>query len=287
MKKKLVTAPSIDAIFKAIFERNLDLLSDFLSLVMKVDVSAFEDIKVTNPGLTPEQIGDKYAVLDLLVKMKTGEKINVEMQNRDEGNYIQRSVYNVSKLFTKDFRTGKDYSKLRRTVCINILQFNLFAGDEYKSTVYPIIEERNERLTDLWQIHFFETKKLPLEPTNRLERWLRFFTVKSEEELEMVRTQNDPMINKAVDVTLSMNDDEQMQILAWAREKRDLAEAAAKATAAEREKAMAENYEKLLKMNIFQGKLSIARNLILDGADESYAAKITGLSIDEVKDIKL
>jgi predicted transposase/invertase (TIGR01784 family) len=269
MKKKLITAPSIDAIFKAIFERNLDLLSDFLSLVMKIDVSAFEDIKVTNPGLTPEQIGDKFAVLDLLVKLKTGEKINVEMQNRDEGNYKQRSVYNCSKLFTKDFKSGRDYSKLRRTVCINILQFDLFSTDEYKSTVYPIIEETGERLTDLWQIHFFETKKLPPSPSNRLERWLQFFTVKSQEELDMVRSQNDPIINKAVDVTLSMNDDEQMQVLAWAREKRDLAEAAA--------------FDRALREN----NLKIAQNLILDGADASYAARITGLSLDEVNNLDI
>jgi predicted transposase/invertase (TIGR01784 family) len=217
MEEKLLVTPRIDAIFKAIFARNIDLLQDFLSAVMGVESGFFTDIKVLNPELLPEAYSDKFARLDLLVETVTGEKINVEMQNHDENNYKERSVFNCSKLFTDGFKAGKDYKALLKTICINVLQFNLFESGGYKSTVYPIIKETGEAVTDKWQIHYFETKKLPEVAATRLEQWLRFFTVDTKEELEMVKSQGDMMINKAADVTLSMNADDRMREVARVR----------------------------------------------------------------------
>jgi predicted transposase/invertase (TIGR01784 family) len=288
MKDKLVTAPSIDAIFKAIFERNLDCLQDFLSLVMDVDVNTFDSIKVTNPGLTPEQIGDKFAVLDMLVVMDSGEKINVEMQNYNEGNYKERSVFNCSKVFSKDLKAGDDYSDLRKTVCINVMQFPLFKGSAYHSTVYPIIKETGEIVTDLWQIHYFETPKIPYDPHIRLEYWLEFFTVKTKEELDMVRAHNDVMINKAIDAALLMNKDDYMREVARQRENRRVNEATA-LSAAWREgnkdginKGIDIGIEKGIDIGINKG-IDIGRNESITELVQKMLAY--GMSMDTIKHI--
>jgi predicted transposase/invertase (TIGR01784 family) len=276
MEEKLLVTPRIDAIFKAIFARNIDLLQDFLSAVMEVDGDFFTDIKVLNPELLPEAYSDKFARLDLLVETVTGEKINVEMQNHDENNYKERSVFNCSKLFTDGFKAGKDYKALLKTICINVLQFNLFESDGYKSTVYPIIKETGEAVTDKWQIHYFETKKLPEVAATRLERWLRFFTIDTKEELEMVKSQGDSMINKAADVTLSMNADDRMREVARVRLDSWLNESIA------RHKLIQETEERASRQRSF----AIAKNLLSLNIPLSHISQATDLSLADIQNLQ-
>jgi predicted transposase/invertase (TIGR01784 family) len=276
MEEKLLVTPRIDAIFKALFARNIDLLQDFLSVVMEVDSSFFADIKVLNPELLPESYQDKFARLDLLVETVTGEKINVEMQNHDEHNYKERSVFNCSKLFTEGFKAGKDYKALLKTICINVLQFNLFESGGYKSTVFPIIKETGEAVTDKWQIHYFETKKLPEVTVTRLERWLRFFTIDTKEELLMVKSQGDTVINKAADVTIAMNADERMREVARIRLDSWLNESIAK------HKLIAETEERASK----QRSYAIAKNLLSLNIPLSYISQATELSLTDIQKLQ-
>jgi predicted transposase/invertase (TIGR01784 family) len=138
MADTLVCKPSLDVVFKTLFTENPDLLRDFLTLVLETEIDSMD---IINPDLIPEQFNEKFARLDLVIKTKNNDKINVELQNRDEGNYKERSVYNCSKLFTTELIKGTDYSEIRNTICINIMQFPLFESENYRSTVYPIIQE--------------------------------------------------------------------------------------------------------------------------------------------------
>ncbi|MDR0903247.1 MAG: Rpn family recombination-promoting nuclease/putative transposase [Ruminococcus sp.] len=276
---ELVCKPKLDVVFKAIFTENPDLLADFVGLALETEI---EDLQILNNDILPESYNEKFSRLDILVKTKGGEKINVELQNSNKGNFKERSVFYCSKLYTSDLQSGKDYSEIAKTVCINILQFNLFDSENYRSTVLPIIKETGETLTDRWKIIFFETPKFPediesLKVTkNRLGYWLTFFSVGTEEALVNVDNLNDKEIKKAVSVVRHMNADERMREIARNREDAWLAE---KLSLAEAKKEGITTGIELGEQNTM---LRVAKNMLTERIAIDVIEKVTGLTQNEL-----
>ncbi|MDR0987704.1 MAG: Rpn family recombination-promoting nuclease/putative transposase [Ruminococcus sp.] len=219
INEELVVKPKIDVIFKKLFVENIDFLRDFLSVALDIPYEDFSDIKITNPELIPDSSGEKLSRLDILVRKPDGTKLNIEMQNCDEGDYKVRSVYYCSKLFTKDVLSGDEYRDIPKTICINILQFTLFENADWKCTVFPTITETGEAVTDKWQILYFQTKKLPNKNSGGIIDWLKFFTIKTKGDInEMKENAKDVFVNKALEAVELMNEDEKTRRLAEARE---------------------------------------------------------------------
>jgi predicted transposase/invertase (TIGR01784 family) len=283
MDSELVCKPKLDVVFKAIFTENPDLLSDFLSLVFETEIS---ELHIINNDLLPEQFDEKFSRLDILIKTANGEKINVELQNSNEGNFKERSVFYCSKLYTSDLHSGKNYGEIAKTVCINILQFELFKGENYRSTVYPIIKETGEILTDRWKIIFFETPKLPddlekLKLThNRLAYWLTFFTVATEEALQNMENLNDNQIKKAASVVRHMNADERMREIARTREDARLTERLSLAEAEQRGIALGE--QRGIALGKKANSIDIAKALLAKKISLDIISSATGLSSSEL-----
>lgn len=73
---------------------------------------------------------------------------------------IKRSLYYLSKIYKEQLNEKKDYSKIARSVCINILNFKYLQMEKFH-TVYRFKEiETNEELTDVMELHFVEIPKL-------------------------------------------------------------------------------------------------------------------------------
>jgi predicted transposase/invertase (TIGR01784 family) len=287
MSEELVCKPSLDVVFKKLFTDNPDLLKDFLNLALETDISELtlldtdeKDFTFMSTELLPETYSEKLSRLDILLKTKDGEKINVEMQNRDQGDFKERSVYYCSKLFTMDLKSGKSYSELAKTVCINILQFPLFEGENYKSTVYPTIQETGEVITDKWEIIYFETPKLPGEISTRLERWLKFFTVNTEEALFDMERMNDTAIKKAAITVRHLEGDEKMREIIRRREDAQFLERSI------RYAGYKDGEKQGLKKGIQQANLSTARNMLLGKIPPADIQKFTGLPIETIRAIK-
>jgi predicted transposase/invertase (TIGR01784 family) len=265
---ELVCKPSLDVVFKKLFTENTELLKDFLSLALETEI---QDLDIVNTELLPEQFDEKFSRLDISLTAKDGEKINVELQNEDKGNFKERSLFYCSKLFAKDFYVGKDYRAIPRTVCINILQFPLFKGDNYRSTVFPIIKETGETISEKWEIIYFETPKLPAEITNRMELWLKFFTVDTEEELEEMENTGDSMIRTATIRVRHMDADEQMREKARARFESQMTAQFI------RNEALLEGYEK--------GKLDMVHALRGMGMSAEQIARAADLPLSAIEEL--
>ena len=63
-------------------------------------------------------------------------------------------------LYSEDLDSGEDYSALSQTICVNIINFNLFDCENYHSHFMLKEKERDEIMTDKLAIHFFELKKV-------------------------------------------------------------------------------------------------------------------------------
>ncbi|MDR0904539.1 MAG: Rpn family recombination-promoting nuclease/putative transposase [Ruminococcus sp.] len=269
MSEKFVTKPSNDAIFKLLFVQNIDLLQDFLSNALDMPFDDFRDITIMNPELSGIVAGEKISVLDILVNKPDGTKLNIEMQNCDEGDFKERSVYYCSKLFIKNFLAGQSYNELPKTICINILQFTLFKKAGYKCSAFPTITETAEAITDLWQILYFQLPKLDdeikREKAQHILEWLKFFTVKTKEDIKVMKeTSKDEYVIKALEKVELMNEDEKTRRLAEAREEAILRE------------------KWILGAAKREAVFDVVRNMFSLGLSTDIIAKSTGVPLSEI-----
>ena len=123
---------------------------------------------------------------------------------------VKRSLYYLSKMYEEQLNEKEDYSKLARTVCINILNFKYLKTDNFH-TGYRFKEiESNEELTDIMEVHFIEIPKLQYSSDEKdmLVAWTEFLkdpeseTVRGLElSIEEIRQAKDELIRMSNDST--------------------------------------------------------------------------------------
>lgn len=236
-KNNRIIKLKLDVIFKAMFGRegSEDILADFLSRLLEIPRQSIKRIIMDNVELIPDNYADKFSRVDL--KMQVDERlINIELQINNEEHFRERTLYYWSRIYGSELKSGENYGRLKETICINIVNFNLFDCKEFHSHFKIMEKNRHEVLTDKFGIHFFELKKIGKSPNkdNPMELWLQLINAETEEELDMLENTNVQEINKAILVLRELNADENMRRLAEIREKALHDEASAINSAEER-----------------------------------------------------
>ena len=219
MARNVVSA-KLDIIFKKIFTENADLLHSFVASMLDIPPESITDIVVTNPEIPPETMTGKFSRLDLSLKVDD-RLVNVEIQVKNDADYRDRTLFYWAKLYSSELKSGEDYSELKQTITINIINFNMFQGENYHNEVAAIIKETGEVFSDKFSIHFFELKKVGRKPNpvSSRELWLQFINADSEEALDMISQTNVPIMKKAVNVIYDMSEDTRIREIARLREK--------------------------------------------------------------------
>lgn len=233
-----VVSAKLDIIFKKIFTENVDMLQSFLADILDIPYDDIQDIIVAKQELTPETIDGKFSRLDLNLKV-ADKLINVEIQLKGDNDYRDRTLFYWSKLYTSELKSGETYGQLKKTICINIINFNMFDRNEYHTEIVTSIKDTGEIFSDKFSIHFFELKKVGKEvnPNNRRELWMQFLNADSEEEFEVLKQTNVPIMNKAVNIIYDLSEDTKIREMARLREKALHDEASALANAKNEGKA--------------------------------------------------
>ena len=171
--------------------------------------------------LPPEEIDQKFSRLDLNL-IVDGRKVNIEMQVNKEAAYKERTLFYWAKLYSEDLESGADYSELSQTICVNIINFNLFDCENYHSHFLLKEKERDEIMTDKLAIHFFELKKVgKFKKNKRMEDWLTLINAETEGDLMALQQSTTiPEIQKTIVILREMSADEQIREEARRREKR-------------------------------------------------------------------
>ena len=272
-KMKGLLDPKMDFVFKNIFgsEKNPKILISFLNATLKPK-DLITSVEIKNTDINKNYIEDKFSRLDVKAKTSNDEIINIEIQLKNEYNMIKRSLYYWSKLYSEQLGEGQDYSVLKRTICINILNFKYLKTRKFHSG-YRLKEiYSNEELTNVAEIHFIEIPKLDdgADEKDMLVNWIEFL---KDPESETVRSleMNIEEIRQAKDELIRMSNDDTQ---------REIYEMRAKTL---RDKISALNEAE--RKGIQQGKREIAKAL-LDVLDIETIALKTGLSIDEINKLK-
>lgn len=119
----------IDYAFKQLFgsEKNKEILIVFLNSILKrTNEDIIQDISFESSEIVGEYDEDKQSRLDLLVRTKANEWINIEMQFTNKFDMVKRTLYYWSKVYTKPMKAGMAYKQLNPVITINILNFDLF-----------------------------------------------------------------------------------------------------------------------------------------------------------------
>ncbi|KOC31614.1 Rpn family recombination-promoting nuclease/putative transposase [Clostridium botulinum] len=274
-------SPKVDFVFKRIFgnEKHPEILISFLNAVMKPK-DLIESVQIKNSDIEKEHIEDKYSRLDIKAITNKGEYINIEIQVKNEYNMIKRSLYYWSKMFEDQIVEGDNYNKLKKTVCINILDFKYLKNDRFHNA-YRLKEiNTNEELTDTMELHFIEIPKLRKlndseDVSDMLEAWVAFIQNPDSEIVEKLEMSKKE-IKEAKSELVRMSGDSKERYM-YEKRKESILEKVSLIESAE---------QKGIEKGKKEEKILIAKNAINNKLDDNTIQIITGLPLEEIRELR-
>ena len=270
--------PKIDFVFKKIFgsEKHPRVLISFLNAILK-PINPISNVEIRNSDLEKEFLDDKFSRLDIKARTNKNEIINIEIQLKNEYNMIKRSLYYWSKMYEEQLNEGDDYSKLERTICINILNFKYLDNNRFHNG-YRLKEiETNEELTNIQEIHFIEIPKLSEDSDEKdmLVAWMEFLKNPESEKVRSLELTISE-IREAKDELIRISNDKEQRLLYEMRSK----------TLKDKNSALNEAERKGIEKGIEKVIEKVAKNLSDMGIPINEIILATGLSENEILNIK-
>jgi len=189
-----------DTLFKMLFTKYQNLLKRLVAELLSIQYESIEQFDIINPEISPEELGKKFCRLDINMIVNK-QKVDLEIQISDEGNYPERSLFYWAREFSTGINEGGDYGELPRTIVISILGFNLFPDTKRFHREFQALEVKTyEPLTDKMVLHYYELPKLsPLDDADiGRDLWLKLFNAETEEELAKIEEMGVPIMSEAL-----------------------------------------------------------------------------------------
>ena len=286
--------PKIDFAFKEIMENN-EARKGFLAAVLKVNPKDIKETQILNPYLRKMHEDDKLGILDVRVLLNNDTEIDTEIQLAEFAAWANRTLFYLSKMFADQIEKGQDYSLLKKCVSISILDFVLFKEEEteFYSCFHIREDSRNFLYTDKMEFHVIELPKLPekLKEEDSLLLWAKFINAERKEEFDML-AEKSPYINSAYQHLQVISQDKEKRLEYEAREKavRDhnqmMKEARERGMQEEMREGIREGMQEGRREGRQEGIIEVAENFIKLGLGTAEISKGTGLSENEIEDLR-
>ena len=287
-----------DILFKTLFEKYPHLLKSLVSNLLGIQKESISRFELKNQDIPPDFVDNKFCRVDINMEID-GQKVNLEVQVEDDGDFTSRALYYWSRIFSNSLLSGQIYSDLPRTIVISIVDFVLYENlNGFHSEFIPLEITRYFPLNDKMSIHFFELKKLPdvLDKGNRLNLWLALFRANTEEEIEAIQSLGVTEMNDAIKAYKAVKSSPEFQALELRRDLAGHDEAQAVYSAEKRGEAKGRlegRHEGRLE-GMHEGRLEgkveeaqrIAQGLLHIGIDIDKIAELTGLSDSKIKQLQ-
>lgn len=208
-----------DFVFKKIFGKkgNEEILQDFIISVLDIPIKT---IKVDRDTYLEKTVKDnKLGILDIKATLNDDTVVNIEMQMDNYHNMKERSLFYWAKLYGDTLETGQDYLQNKRTITINILNYNLFKDGPYHDITRLRRDYNNAVLTEDVEIHFIQLPKCREEDIKtKLDLWVQYLGNRSERGVKKAMESNEK-IRKAQEELEYLSGDEEARRIAFLREK--------------------------------------------------------------------
>lgn len=293
--------PKVDFAFKKLFgsEENKDILIAFINSILSEE-QQIKDIILKNPYNLANYKKDKMSILDIKAVDEKGIWYDIEMQISEQVFYEKRAFYYWAKVYSDQMEGGYDYDKLKKTISINILDFNYLDEEDFHN-VYKVFNKKSKKeLSNYFEMHFIELNKFKKDfkdVKTALERWVAFLNRAYELEKNKIPEQlaKDKSIKRAIeklDVMYLDSEEREMYENELKRIRDYVAEMkTAKIRGIEQgiKQGMEQGIQKGIQQGIEEGEnrkaIEIAKKL-LDILDNETISLKTGLSIEEIQELR-
>lgn len=169
--------PFTDYGFKLIFGREVskDLLIEFLNDLLEGE-RVITDLQFLNNEQLPLYPEGRGIIYDVYCTTDTGEKIIVEMQNRMQSNFKERSIYYLSRAIVNQGRVGNEWKfEIKAVYGVFLMNFIIDKNIKLRTDVILSDRETGELFSDKFREIFIA---LPLfnkneeECETNFERWI-------------------------------------------------------------------------------------------------------------------
>lgn len=260
-----------DIIFKAFFSQkgNEKYLKEFLEALLKIDIKKImikEEVNLEK--LFKEEKGGR---LDLLAELNDGISVDIEMQIEKQSDFLERTTRYASKLLSREIGNGLDYAAIKKTILINILDFELFPTEEYLSeTTIVLNKHRDYEVIKNPKWYFIELPKFrKMEPdmNDKLIQWLLFIDDYDRRLIKMAESKNETLKEARKEMNY-LTGNEEVRRLVELREKWKF------------DQMMDIRYAKK------EGKIEIARKMLKKNKSIEEIIEITELTKEEIEELK-
>ena len=278
--------PKNDVVFQTLFSRGKERITkDLLEKILKIKIHKLELDK--SKDLLNENKNDKNGRLDLRAVINDNIECDIEVQLTTHDKMLPRFLLYWAKMYSANLKVGDEYSKLRRTISIIIVDGELpeFKGIKKAQTNWQIREEEYKSiiLTSYFEICIIELPKAIREyKTNKgngVLQWMMFLENPEDVEVTKIMEENEN-IKEAKEELDRISQDDILRRMAFKAELERMDHA----------QLMYEAKRDGKKEGIIEGakeeKLQIAKNMLKEGANIEFIIRVTGLTKEEIEKLK-
>ena len=269
---------------------------------------------------------DKYNRVDILAENSRGELFIIEVQNNDEYAYFQRMLFGVSKLVTEYINRGEGYQNIRKIYSVNIVYFDLGQGKDYlyhgkteflgvntgeilKLSPFQQQKFKVDIVSELYpEYYILKVNDFEGKPSSPLEEWIYYLNTgditqdstapgleEARKKLELAMMSKDELsaYYRHLDNTVILKDniytsrgEGLLEGRAMGR-KEGMREGLEKGIKKGRKEGIEEGIKKGREEGIKETKIQIVKNLMLAGADIELVMEVTGMTREEIENLRI
>ncbi|MDD4929804.1 MAG: Rpn family recombination-promoting nuclease/putative transposase [Gallionella sp.] len=272
-----------DYAFKRVFgsEGSKPILVGFLNAMLEYDGErAIVDLTIVDPYQIPMLKGMKDTFVDVKAILASGKHVIIEMQVLNVAGFEKRILHNAAKQYATQLQKGEDYTLLNPVIALTFTDFSMFDDSaEYISRFRLVERNRFIEYGDDVELIFVELPKFTLELQNLhsiQDKWIYF--IKNAGSLEYIpdNLASDPCINEAFT---------QINEAAMTREELEIQFKRRDFIIMQRGSLMLAETRGMEK-GMEKAREEVARKL-LDILDDATIADKTGLSVDQVRQLRI
>ena len=275
-KDKFFTAKN-DNVFKAIFcnENNTFLLKTLIERCLKIKI---EIIEIHAPEKIKENIYAKGQILDVLVKVDN-RLINIEVNSGFYDGVHRRNFGYAGSKYSEEVKIGENYLDMNE-----VIQINFTWGLPQKYSIlgeYLLVDKKTEiKFVDNFSIFEYNMDKIR-ELWYSGDKEYEFLAILdfNKEELKKIG-KGDEYMSEFKKKIESLNDNREYKEFLTAEE--DMK----KTNNTFKERGRREGIEEGKVLGIEESKVEIAKKLFKENIDEQIISKVTGLSMEKIRDLK-
>ena len=205
-------SPKTDFAFKKIFGSNKskDILISFLNALVYQGRSHIQDLEILDPYTGGSTVDLKDSYLDVKAILSDGTTVIIEMQVLNVAAFEKRVIYNLSKTYANQLKSGQGYTHLKPVIALTITDFKLFDDIEDIITQFSFREKKHgfeysDRELEMIFVELPKFKKKLEDLQSLTEKWIFFMKEAPSLELIPPTLREIPEVEKAFNIANQAN----------------------------------------------------------------------------------